>query len=392
MLALLLGATAAKAGAMLHAYVGTYTPRDFAPGQPPLTTLPGPTDFNHGRGIYLVEIDATTGAMAPPRLVAETPAPSWLLADPRHDILYAANESGAAKGGMVSAFRIDPATHALIALGTQPTGGAPVSLALDPSGRYLLAANYGGGSVAVFPIRADGSLDPASDVHPTLDPAAPPQPRSPTLRTGDGPALVHMVGTDHRGRFVVANDAAQDRVYVWRLERGRLVANDPPFFPTPRGTFPRHFVFSPDDRHFYNLGERDASLSLSDVAVAAGQLRLTPRQRVSTLPADFQGANQTSELLIARDGRHLYAANRSHDTIAMFAADATGHLTPLGEIATGNDHPRSLAFDPTERFLYSLNQRGDSITQFRVDPKSGQLTASGRSLFIESPAAMAFAR
>lgn len=378
----------APAAPPLRAYVGSYGTGQAKPGFGP---LPSTNDFAHGRGISLIEVDPATGAMSRPRLVAETPSPGWLVVDARGETLYAGNEIGA---GTVSAFRIDKVTGALTPLGSQPTKGAPVSLAIDPSGKYVLAANYVGGSLAVFPIRPGGGIGPASDVALTITPEVPARSPSPVAHVDDAPAALHMVGFDRAGRFVFGTDAMQDRIFVWRLDgaSGKLVHNDPPFFEVDRGLFPRHFVFSPGDRHFYTLNERGGTIDMFDMSVSGGNVKLVRQQSVPTLPADFHGRNATSELLITDDGRFVYAANRGHDTIAAFAARPDGRLTPLGEVPTQNDHPRSMAFDPAQHFIFSLNQRGDQIAALRIDPKTGRLSYSGQSLLIDSPGAMAFAK
>ncbi len=357
----------------VRVFIGTYTPNPTAAPAP--ARAPSTPDFTHGLGIYVAEVDDVTGAMSEPRLAARTLSPTWLVLGPRRDMLYAANET---RNGTVSAFRIDQATGALTLLNSTPTGGSPVSLAVHGSGNYLFAANYGGGSVAVLPIRADGSLGPATDVEKTF--------------SGTPEGRVHMVGADHGGQFVVANEAALDRVFFWRLDetRGTLLANNPPSFAVPGGAFPRHFVFSPDDRFFYNLSERDSMLSVAKFSVSAGAARLAGQQRISTLPPTFTERNQTSELLITRDGKRLYAANRGHDSIAVFAAAPDGSLTRMGNVGTGGAHPRTLALDPAERFLFALNQHSDTITTFKVDAATGMLQASGRAVAIPSPASIVF--
>ena len=375
-----------QAGPILHAYVGTNTPSRPTPAGE--TRLPSTNDLSHGRGIYLVDVDAATGAMSNLRLAAATRSPTWLVVDPRYGTLYAANEGS---DGTVSAFRIDAASGALTALHVRAAKGSPVYLAI--SGRYLLAANYGGGTIAVFPIQPDGSLGEASDIVPAISDRTPARAPSPFEHVDDYPSAFHMVGADHGGRFIFANDAMQDRVFAWRLDdaTGKLVPNDPPFFDVPRGRFPRHFVFSPDDRFFYNLDERSQAIDISVMSIVDGNVRLRPIGSAPTLPPTYDGRNATSELLITRDGRYLYAANRGHESIAMFRAGGDGRLVPLGEVPAEASHPRSMTFDPAECYLFTLNQRGDQVAAFRIDHKTGRLEYTGHSLLVPSPSAMVFA-
>jgi 6-phosphogluconolactonase len=381
-------ATPLQAGPVLHAYVGTNTPSRPTPAGE--TRLPSTNDLSHGRGIYLIDVDAATGAMSNLRLAAATRSPTWLVVDRSHGTLYAANEGG---DGTVSAFRMDAVSGALAVLNVRPSKGSPVSLTIDASGRYVLAANYGGGSIAVFPIQPDGSLGEASDIVPAISDRTPARAPSAFEHVDDYPSAFHMVGSDHGGRFIFANDAMQDRIFVWRLSGtgGKLLPNDPPFFDVARGRFPRHFVFSPDDRFFFNLNERSQAIDVSAMSIVDGNVRLRPIGSAPTLPATYDGRNATSELLITRDGRYLYAANRGHETIAMFRASGDGRLVALGEVPAEASHPRSMTFDPTERYLFSLNQRGDQVAAFRIDRKSGRLNYTGHSLLVPSPSAMVFA-
>ena len=130
-------------------YVGTYT---------------GPKS----QGIYQLELDPATGVLQPRGLAAETPSPSFLAIHPSRKFLYAANEVGQYRGkesGSVSAFAIDPRSGRLELLNAQPSGGAhPCFVAVDPTGRDLLVANYSGGSVEVLPIGPDGRLGEPSAV------------------------------------------------------------------------------------------------------------------------------------------------------------------------------------------------------------------------------------
>jgi 6-phosphogluconolactonase (cycloisomerase 2 family) len=203
----------------------------------------------------------------------------------------------------------------------------------------------------------------------------------------DGPHL-HMVASDPSGQFVIANDAGLDLTLVWRFDAaaGRLLPAEVPVVAAPPGSAPRHFVFHPGGRVLYNLYEQDAHIAVYDYDPARGGLRL--KQVVPSLPPKFAGSNLASEIVMTADGRFLYVANRLHNAVSIFAAGADGQLRSISEAWVHSDSPRSLCLDPAGTFLYSCNQRGDSITSFHLNAASGALTFTGRFEAVGSPAVM----
>jgi 6-phosphogluconolactonase len=244
----------------------------------------------------------------------------------------------------------------------------------------------------VFPVGADGALGAASDVRPSVGPrhrarAVDDPPGQFAASDHEGPH-VHMVAADPSGQFVIANDAGLDLTLVWRFDAqaGRLLPAEAPAVLAPSGAAPRHFVFHPNGRVFYNLYEHDAKVAVYDYDGARGALRA--KQLISTLPAKFGGSNLASEIVITADGRFLYAANRLHSSLAMFAVAADGRLRGIGEVWSHADSPRSLTIDPSGEYLYSCNNKGDSITSFRIAATNGALQFTGRFEAVGSPAVM----
>jgi 6-phosphogluconolactonase (cycloisomerase 2 family) len=362
--------------ASVHAYVGTYTP--------------------NGGGIYLFRVDSISGAMTQLRVFDDVQNPTWLALNPQRTRLYAASEidnyQGTQNGAVVS-YAIDGETHELKRLGAVSSAGAtPAHLSVHPSGKFVFVANYGGGNVAVFPVGADGALGEASDVRPSVGArhrarAADDPPGQFANSDHDGPHM-HMVATDPSGQFVVANDAGLDLTLVWRLDAlaGRLLPADVPVITAPSGAAPRHFVFHPNGRIFYNLYEHDAKVAVYDYDAAKGSFKA--KQLISALPPKFGGSNLSAEILIAADGRFLYVSNRLHNAIAIFAVANDGLLRNISEVWVHADYPRCLTLDPSGEFLYSCNQKGDSITSFRINAATGGLQFTGRFEPVGSPAVM----
>jgi len=274
-------------------------------------------------------------------------------------------------------------------------GAGPVYLSLHPGGRFLMVANYNSGSVAVFPVSNDGRLGEACSVQQPNAPAgaqhaAEGVPGSFAISGHDG-SHAHGIVPSPDGRFVISTDLGVDRTYIWKFDEaaGALSPNDPPFVASSPGAGPRHVAFHPNGRYLYEVTEEASTLVCYAYDSMHG--RLTRLQSVSTLPDAYQGTSVAAELVLSHDGRFIYVSNRFHDTIVQFSVGENGHLQRVEEIPTGGDFPRVIDFDPSGRFLYSLNQRSDHIAIFSVDTTSGKLRFTGTYVAVGSPSDIAFA-
>ncbi len=389
----LLRAQPGGAAGPLVAYVGTFSS--------PLGDVP-PTQVDlppgNGRGIHRFRVDRRTGALTPAGVHQMGTSPSCLAVNAAGTRLYYANETdraGDGKEGTVTAFAVNRADGTLEPLNPIRSGGAgPTYVSLHPSGRWLLVANYFGGSVAVLPVLPDGRLGAAADVKTDAGPVGPTKaknaPPGSFAVSGHDRPHAHMIQADPAGRFVLHADLALDRIFVWRFDaqKGTLTPNDPPAVALPPGDGPRHFHFHPNGRWLYSVQEEGSTVVLFDYDAATG--RLTARQTVSTLPPGFAGSNFCSEILVSADGRFVYAGNRLHDTVAVFAVGPTGGLTYVGEEWTRGSYPRSFAFDPSGGFLYCCNQRGDNVAAFRVDRTTGRLVFTGQYAPVGNPSHVVF--
>jgi 6-phosphogluconolactonase (cycloisomerase 2 family) len=368
-----------------RAYIGTYTPN-----------LADPHAYANGKGegIYLVNVDDVTGALSGLKLVAKDRSPAWFVLSADHKFLYTVNEIdayGPSKSGSVTAYAVDAKSGALRKLNTVDSGGAgPCFISIHASGKFALVANYIGGSFSVLPIKADGSLGEASDV---VKPGGPPSSASAVdAPPGQGPAAQnrdthgHMIASDPSGEYVVGDDAGRDRIFVWRLNTGTGKLMEVSVTKALAGSAPRHFGFSPDGKTLYQIGEFNARLTTYGFANG----KLTQKgQSISALPEGYQGSGSASRMLVSPDGRHVYSANRTHNSIATFAVGAGGLATKLATTPTEGEHPRSLTVDPTAKFLYSLNLRANNIAIFRIQP-NGVPSFTGKFLAVSAPAVMVF--
>jgi len=369
-------AVAAPPSGYAFAYVGTYTP--------------------NGGGIYLFRVDRASGAMTQMHVFDDIRNPTWLAINPAQTRLYAVSEIDdyqGTRGGAVVSYAIDAQSRLLTRLNAVSSGGtSPAYATVHPSGKFVFVANYGGGNVAVLPVGPDGALGQATDVRPSVGArhrarAVDDPPGQFAVSDHDSPH-VHMVATDPSGQFVIANDAGLDLTLVWRFDAqaGRLLPAEVPVVAAPSGSAPRHFVFHPNGRIFYNLYEHDAKIAVYDYDAANGGFK--SKQLISALPPKFSGSNLSSEIVVTADGRFVYVSNRLHNTVAIFAVEGDGQLRAISEAWVHADYPRGLTIDPSGQFLYSCNQKGDSITSFRISAASGGLQFTGRFEPVGSPASM----
>jgi 6-phosphogluconolactonase len=351
-------------------YVGTYT-----------------EEGSKSKGIYAYRFDSDTAEVTSIGLAAETINPSFLAVHPNHRFLYAVNEVGNYKGqksGGVSAFAIDQATGKLTLLNEVASKGAdPCYITVDKSGKYVLVANYTGGSVAVFPVLEDGRLKDASafvqhEGHGT-NPERQEAPHA------------HSIDLSPDNRFAIVDDLGLDQSLVYKFDsaKGLLMPNGAQFGKADPGAGPRHFAFHPNGKFAYVVNEMGSTVSLFAFDGAAGVLH--PQQTISTIPKGFSALNEDAEIEVHPSGKFLYASNRGHDSIAVFAIDGTkGTLTLVEYADTKGKTPRSFEIDPTGSLLFAENEKSDNIVVFRIDPQTGRLTPTEKVLEVAEPVCVKF--
>ena len=340
------------------------------------------------QGIYASRMDAA-GRLTEPRLVAPITNPSFLAADSTHQFLYAISETGGSGGkkqGDVTAYSINSKTGELTKLNQQSSGGEVLChIQIDATGRTVLVASYGGGSLTAFPVKAGGRLGKATSFIQHHGASV-----NPKNQTGPH---AHCLVTDPGNRFALACDLGLDKVMVYKLDAraATLTANTPAFAALTPGGGPRHLAFHPNGKFVYVVSEMGCSVTVFDYDAQHGTL--AEIQTISTLAAGrnldpgFTGA----EVVVHPSGKFLYSSTRGPDMINVFSVDEqTGRLAHLQDIASGGKTPRNFNLDPTGRFLLAANQNSDNVAAFRIDPATGQLTPAGQSLEIGNPSCVLF--
>ena len=306
-------------------------------------------------------------------------------------------------GGGVHAFAINRDNGSLTHLNVQPSMGVnPCFMVIDKTGQRVLVANHGDfvkavrivkrngapaienltddGTVSLFAVKPDGSLEPASDVSVFE--------RRPPTEPGPG-AAAHSVNFDNTGHWAVACDVGADHIYVYLFDPNSRTLGTAKSFPTPPGRAPRHSAFHPRLPYFFITNERESILSSFHFDSKSGDV--APIHTAPTIPADFKERNALADIRLHPNGKFVYASNRGHDSLAIFRIeDATGRMIPVDIASTLGGNPREFDFEPSGKFLFVGNQATNQMVTFAADPSTGKITPTGAKADVPKPACIKF--
>ncbi|MET7754247.1 lactonase family protein [Streptomyces sp. NPDC005389] len=321
-----------------------------------------------GRGVLAADVDADTGELTVTGGSDALADPSFLaLAGP---VLHAVSETAA---GAVAAFDVSGPEPRLLGAPVPVDGAAPTHLALAAG--HLLTANYTSGSVTALPLAEDGTARPAASVY---------------RHEGSGPVTsrqagphAHQVLPDPSGRWIVSVDLGTDSVRICALDPATGALTPHGETALRPGTGPRHLAFHPAGTHAYVLNELEPTLTVCRWDADAGALE--PLGETPVVPEGTPAPSYPSEVVVAPDGRFLWAAVRGDDTLAVLALDADGAEAALvATVPCGGTWPRDLTLAPSGRHLYAANERSGDVTWFALDPETGIPARAGS---VEAPAA-----
>jgi len=357
-----------KGAGYAYAYVGSYTTE---------------ARRGHGDGINVYRMDLQTGAFNHLQHVGNLMNPSFVILSKDQRFLYSVHGDGE----YATSFAVDEKTGFLTPINQGKTGGRNgVHQAIDASGKFMVVANYATGTVAVLPVRPDGSL---GDYIQLAELKGEPGPH----RVEQLSSHPHHIVFDPSGNFVAVPDKGLDRVFVFRFDHvsGKLSPTEQGSVVSRSGSAPRHIVFHPKLPYAWVINELNSSVTTYHFDAANGALK--PIQVLPALPPDFTGNSTGAEILVPASGRFVYCSNRGHDSVAAYSIDPqTGLLKSIGWTPTQGNNPRYIGLDPTQRFLCATNEQGDNVVIFRMDSTSGRLTPAGQSVHAGSPVTIAFRR
>jgi len=374
-------------------YVGTYTGFKFV-----RRSKTNGVGESKSKGIYVSRFHADTGELGEAQLAAEMINPSFLTISPNHRFLYAVSEDPYSVGppldhaSYVSAFAIDSSTGKLRLLNTVPTSGTSTCfISMDKTGKFVLMANFGSGSVSVVRVKADGSLGELASFIQDVGHSV-----NQFIQTEPHPHSI-LVSADNR--YAIVSDLGTDKILAFRFDSntGMLSPPGPPSASVYPGGGPRHFAFDPAGKFGYQLSEMSGVVDV--LAFDSSKGTLTTVQRAQTMPHDFFGINHSGEIEVHPSGKFLYESNRRTstddewglDTIGVFAIDPSkGTLTPVQASPTGGIMPRSFTIDPTGKYLLAANQISNNVVIYAIDGATGQLSKTGREIAVDTPVCLKF--
>lgn len=342
------------------AYIGTYT-------------------NGESKGIYRLIMDEQ-GKIEDLKLAAELDNPTYLTISKDNKYLYSVIKIGD-KGG-VAAFSIDAETEELQLINYQVSeGSSPCHVSLDNENKYVFSANYHRGLVEVFPIAEDGGVKPPSSI---------------AIHEGSGPnkerqesAHVHFVSLTPDQNYLCAVDLGIDKVVVYDFKDGLLSKAEELSLSLKPGCGPRHMAFHPKGKFAYVVTELSNEIVILEYCEANPEFKQIGY--ISTLPDNNEGESFCSAIHISRDGKYLYAANRGHNSIAVFIIDdSTGMLELVGHRSTEGQFPRDFIIDPTGRFILASNQNSNNLMTFSIDKETGLLTRTGSEATVPNPVCTKF--
>jgi 6-phosphogluconolactonase len=347
-------------------YIGTYTEKE------------GHVD-GKAEGIYIYELDMRNGEIHKVGSSPFTTNPSFIDISPDGAYLFSVNET---LKGSVSAFRITESGRKMEFINQSSSeGDYPCYVSVDKSGRYILTANYGTGTVAMLPLNQGmPGKAVAVDFH---------KGKGPTPRQES--AHAHSIILSPDNRFAYSCDLGTDRIVVYRFmaDSGKLESTSLNY-STQSGAGPRHLAFHQRLPAVYVVNELNGTIECMNRDSVTGAL--TFFQRIETVEQGKGNEAGCADIHITPGGDFLYASNRGNfNTLAMYKINqTTGGLTLTGYQGVKGRTPRNFAIDPTGTYLLVANQDSDNIVTFKIDPTSGKLIDIGISAKVPTPVCIKF--
>jgi 6-phosphogluconolactonase len=339
----------------------------------------GTFDGGGSEGLYVFSFDRENLGFELLQTISDRLAPSFQAMHPKMPVIYSASRSPMSEDSdhqTIGAYRADKVTGTLSLINEQSAMGiSPAHVSVDPLGSFVYVSNYTSGNVSMYPIRDDGGLNAASDVVQHMGSSINPS-RQQT-------AHAHAADPSPDGRFIYVSDLGMDKIMIYEVDRQqkKLSPASTPWFENTPGAGPRHLSFRPDGAYAYSAEELTSTIAVLRVDKNTGALQQI--QRVSMLPDDFDDSNTAADIHVSPDGKFLYASNRGHDSIVIFAIDeSTGELSISGHEPAIGQHPRNFMIDKSGELVFVANRDSNHIVVFRRDPATGALNYTNTELIV----------
>jgi 6-phosphogluconolactonase len=340
---------------------------------------------NGSDGIYVYRFYPESGKMAYLSRTSGVDNPSYLTVSKNGKFIYSVNEIGDDRKGGVSAFSFEPKIGTITLLNKQASGAGSCYIAVDKDQKHVFAANYTGGSVYVFPVKKDGSLNPAAQtIQDQVKDLGPDKARQEKPH-------VHITMLSPDEKHLLYTDLGTDRLNIYRYKSSQpqpLSPSEPAFLSVTPGDGPRHIDFSPNRKHLYVITEMGGNI----FAYNYNNGKPKQIQSISILPDGYKKQVGGADIHVSTDGLFLYATNRgdANEIIVYAINQETGMLTFVERQSTRGNHPRNFVIDPSGNYLLVANQKSNNIVVFKINRTTGQLIFMRSNTEIDSPSCLKF--
>lgn len=332
-------------------------------------------------GIYVYSFNSQTGDFSLKSKTSGEHNPSFLDVSRDGKYVYAINET---REGKISSFLFNPVSGELKFVNRVGTGGSPCYVTVDDKNKCVFAGNYGGGSLVAVPLNSDGSLSDKSQFI---------QQEAVTVVNGRARTNLHSTVLSPDNKYLLTANLGTDRISVYNFNPAAtsdpLTPAEPAYASLKQGSGPRHIAFHPNEKYVYVITE----LSGEVVAFDFKKGKLTEKQVISLVPADFKGRVDAADIHVSPDGKFLYGTTRNEvNTIVTYSIDKSGKLTHVDTQSVLGVHPRNFAIDPTGNFVLVANQNTDNVIIFKRDKSTGKLTPTGKKIELSRPVCLKFTK
>lgn len=327
---------------------------------------------NGSKGIYVYDFDAATGKVA---LISNTDSadnPSYLCISPDGNFVYAVNEVSRQQSGLVAAYRFNKDKGTLQLINRQMSGSEnPCHISITRDAKWLVVANYTGGSLSALPLAADGSVQPLQQhiIHAGKS----------VNEQRQEKAHVHSVFFSPDQQYLLTPDLGTDQVSIYTFTGNSptpLTEANPPFAASIPGSGPRHLEFTANGKYVYVVEE----LSGTVTAYSFNKGKMKKLATYAGHPSGATTQHGSADIHLSPDEKFLYMSNRGNEnTLAIFSVNSkNGLLTPAGISSTLGDHPRNFLIDPTGQYILVGNMRSNEVVIFKRDPVNGAIAEHNR--------------
>lgn len=306
------------------------------------------------KGISTVELNAEEKKLENVTVVAEVDSPTYL--EVVGDFVFSIAKDDEWAG--VALLEKTSEGYQEVSTGMTQGVNPPCYVSYDKKRGLVFNANYHQGFFQVMKVTDEG-LEVVEEV----------QHEGSSVHENQKGPHVHYVRMDKANDKLLVCDLGTDGVYVYEIDENGQVSEFSKY-ETAKGFGPRHLVEHPTLPIMYVIGELSNEIDVCRYEQGV----LSHLNTVSLLPEDYTDWSGAAAIRLSQDGKFLYASNRGHNSIVVYAVADAGDLSPIQWISTQGKTPRDFNFNKDEKFIIVGHQDDDVLALFERDEQTGMLT------------------